>query len=171
MPLNPKEEAAIPKFSSKSFTCRAYILHNHPSFHNPNPETEPRAHSVIRAMASIGALIFCTACGSLLDPNTGRTTHLTCSTCGTRNLDSSSKVVVTHSKPSAFPSTLRTRLRSDVQEMTEEDMQTEATIKHTCEKCGTEEVRYHERQLRGADEGSTIFYTCPGCGWRWNTNN
>ena len=126
---------------------------------------------VIAAMAAIGSLVFCTACGNLLEHNIGRKAYLECDICGTQNKDTSSKVVVTHSKPSAFPSTLRTRLRSDVQEMTEEDMQTEATIKQPCEKCGCEEVRYHEKQLRSADEGSTIFYTCPQCGHKWNTNN
>lgn len=85
--------------------------------------------------------------------------------------DTSSKVVVTSSKPSAFPSTLRTKLRSDVHEMSEADMQTDATIKQTCEKCGCDEMRYYTQQLRSADEGSTIFYTCPQCGHKWNENN
>lgn len=66
-------------------------------------------------------------------------------------------------------------------------MQTEATIRQTCEKCGREEVRYYTLQLRSADEGSTVFYTCE-CGHksvdtdvevepeltlrlRWSTNN
>lgn len=89
----------------------------------------------------------------------------------TSNSDTSSKVVVTTSKPSAFPSTLRTKLRSNVQEVSESDMQTDATIKQTCEKCGCEEVRYYTQQLRSADEGSTVFYTCPQCGHKWNTNN
>lgn len=87
------------------------------------------------------------------------------------DLDTSSQVVVTSSKPSAFPSTLRTKLRSDVQEVDGADVQMEATIKQPCEKCGCEEVRYYTQQLRSADEGSTVFYTCPECGHRWNTNN
>ncbi|KAK3681479.1 DNA-directed RNA polymerase I core subunit rpa12 [Vermiconidia calcicola] len=122
-------------------------------------------------MAAIGSLVFCTDCGNLLDANTGRKAYIQCDVCGTQNKDTSSKVVVTTSKPSAFPSTLRTKLRSDVQEVSEADMQTDATIKQTCEKCGCEEVRYYTQQLRSADEGSTVFYTCPQCGHKWNTNN
>lgn len=72
---------------------------------------------------------------------------------------------MTHSKPSAFPSSLRAKL-SEVQTLTEDDMQTDATIRQTCEKCGREEVRYYTQQLRSADEGSTVFYTCD-CGHKY----
>jgi DNA-directed RNA polymerase I subunit RPA12 len=77
-------------------------------------------------------------------------------------IDTSIKTIVTRSKPSAFPSALRAK-RSEVQTITEADMQTSATIAHTCEKCGRDEVRYYTQQLRGADEGSTVFYECD-CG-------
>jgi DNA-directed RNA polymerase subunit M/transcription elongation factor TFIIS len=100
--------------------------------------------------------------------------------------DTSSKTVVTHSKPTAFPSALRAK-RSEVQTLNDDDVQTSVLIEHTCEKCGREEVRYYTQQLRGADEGTTVFYQCD-CGHkyvngtnairclltialRWNTNN
>ncbi|KAI5362731.1 Putative Zinc finger, TFIIS-type, DNA-directed RNA polymerase, M/15kDa subunit [Septoria linicola] len=122
-------------------------------------------------MTAIGALVFCTDCGNLLDANTGKKAYIDCDVCGTSNKDTSSKVVVTHSKPSAFPSTLRTRLRSDVQEVSEAELSKEATIEQACEKCGHPEVRYYTQQLRSADEGSTVFFTCPNCGHKWNMNN
>ncbi|KAI6793564.1 hypothetical protein KC364_g12476 [Hortaea werneckii] len=122
-------------------------------------------------MAAIGSLVFCTACGSLLEPNTGHKRTIMCDVCSTENEDSYSKVVVTSSKPSAFPSTLRTKLTTDVQELSEADRKTDAVIKQACENCGHDEVRYYTQQLRSADEGSTVFYTCPNCGHKWNTNN
>ena len=85
--------------------------------------------------------------------------------------DTSSKVVVTKSKPSAFPSTLRTRLRSDLQDMGDEEIQTDAATQQTCEKCGHDEARFYTLQLRSADEGSTVFYTCQNCGHKWKDNN
>ncbi|EMF09707.1 uncharacterized protein SEPMUDRAFT_16755, partial [Sphaerulina musiva SO2202] len=118
-----------------------------------------------------GALVFCTDCGNLLHSNTGRKEYIACDVCGMQNKDTSSKVVITHSKPSAFPSALRTRLRSDVQEVSESDMQDAATINLPCERCGHPEVKFYSRQLRSADEGSTIFYTCPKCAYKWNANN
>lgn len=83
--------------------------------------------------------------------------------------DTSSKVIVTHSKPGAFPSALRAK-RSEVQALAPEDVQVDATIRETCPKCGREEVRYYTQQLRSADEGTTVFYTCE-CGNKWNDNN
>jgi len=76
--------------------------------------------------------------------------------------DTSSKVVITHSKPDAFPSTLRSK-RSEVQTITEEDQQTYAAVKEQCQRCGREEVKFYTQQVRGADEGTTVFYECD-CG-------
>lgn len=76
--------------------------------------------------------------------------------------DTSSKTIITRSKPTAFPSALRAK-RSEVQTINEADMQTHAVISERCEKCGREEVRFYTQQLRSADEGSTVFYECE-CG-------
>lgn len=133
-------------------------------------------------MAAIGSLVFCTDCGNLLDGSAGKQDAiLTCQVCGASCrgrlfplpqrtafltvADTSSKVIVTRSKPTAFPSVLRAK-RSEVQTITEADMQTRALIRQPCEKCGREEVRFHEKQLRSADEGSTIFYECE-CGHKY----
>jgi hypothetical protein len=42
------------------------------------------AHGVV-IMAAIGSLVFCTDCGNLLEPNTGRTAYIQCDLCGTQN--------------------------------------------------------------------------------------
>lgn len=47
----------------------------------------------------------------------------------------------------------------------------EATVKMTCDNCGNDEVTYYQKQIRSADEGTTVFYTCVTCGHKWNTNN
>ncbi|KAL9106426.1 MAG: hypothetical protein Q9187_008564 [Circinaria calcarea] len=122
---------------------------------------------VVRAavMSAIGSLVFCTDCGNLLDGSSGdEKAILTCEVCGTENTDTSSKTITTKSKPTAFPSALRSK-RSTVQTLTAEDVQTEATIRQTCPECGREEMRYYTLQLRSADEGSTVFYSCE-CGYK-----
>ncbi|CZR63254.1 related to DNA-directed RNA polymerase I A12.2 subunit [Phialocephala subalpina] len=114
-------------------------------------------------MSAIGSLVFCTDCGNLLDSSTGnKNTILVCDCCGAENKDTASKIITTSTKAASFPSLLRQK-RSAVQTVERSDMQNEATIAETCPMCGREEVRYSAVQLRSADEGSTIFYTCD-CG-------
>ena len=149
------------------------------------------------SMAAIGTLVFCTACGNLLDASSGNAKAiLTCNQCGTENqgkrmplpflplpplplsstllsfppsqpanhphLDIPFKTITTKSKPNAFPSLLRSKL-SSVQSLSAEDVETHAVIQETCPDCGRTEMRWYTQQLRGADEGSTVFYECE-CG-------
>ncbi|KAH7411159.1 transcription factor S-II-domain-containing protein [Cadophora sp. MPI-SDFR-AT-0126] len=121
-------------------------------------------------MSAIGSLVFCTDCGNLLDSSTGnKDTILVCECCGAENKDTASKTITTQTKPASFPSLLRQK-RSAIQQVDLSEMQSEAVIAQTCPECGRQEVRYTAVQLRSADEGSTIFYTCD-CGHKWNTNN
>ena len=80
--------------------------------------------------------------------------------------DTSARTITTRSKPSAFPSVLRSK-RSAVQTLTEEDVQKDAVIQQTCSECGSKEMRYYTQQLRSADEGTTVFYSCVVCGHRY----
>ena len=115
------------------------------------------------AMAAIGSLVFCTACGNLLEGSSGdRSVTLICEVCGTHNKDTASTSITTKSNPTAFPSALRAK-RSTIQNLTDEDVQKDAVIKQTCPECGRKEMRYYTQQLRSADEGTTVFYSCE-CG-------
>jgi len=80
--------------------------------------------------------------------------------------------IVTRSHPSAFPSVLRQKrqLVSHVNRKDEETME-QATIKEKCPGCGNEEMNFHTLQLRSADEGTTVFYDCPKCGYKFSQNN
>lgn len=92
-----------------------------------------------------------------------------CDDCSLYTKDTSSKVITSKSKPSAFPSALRSK-HSEVQSFNAEDLQVEAVIAKDCPDCGRCEMFYHTKQLRSADEGSTVFYRCE-CGYKENTNN
>lgn len=36
-----------------------------------------------------------------------------------------------------------------------------------CQRCGSNEIRWEEKQTRSADEGATVFCTCLACKNRW----
>jgi DNA-directed RNA polymerase I subunit RPA12 len=36
-------------------------------------------------------------------------------------------------------------------------------VERKCPKCGNDEMTYTTQQTRSADEGQTVFYTCPKC--------
>ncbi|PLB40990.1 zinc ribbon domain-containing protein, partial [Aspergillus candidus] len=67
----------------------------------------------------------------------------------------------------SFPSKLRDKLRSHTQEVTREAIASGPEIDLDYIKCPSKNVTYAQVQLRSADEGSTIFYTCLQCGHRW----
>jgi DNA-directed RNA polymerase I subunit RPA12 len=120
-------------------------------------------------MASVvGSLAFCDKCGNLLDPIGPADDSVRCACC---LLDIPVKglamvEVVTESRPSAFPSALRQK-RSVVKQRAVEEA---PTIQEKCPQCGREEMTFHTLQLRSADEGATVFYSCV-CGYRSRMNN
>ena len=126
----------------------------------------------IENMVAIGTLLFCDACGSLLPrviPGENKDDMIKCDDCFQYTKDTSSKVVTSKSKPNAFPSALRAK-HSEVQNVNVEDLEVESIAVRTCPQCGRKEMFYHEKQLRSADEGSTIFYRCE-CGHKETQNN
>lgn len=81
--------------------------------------------------------------------------------------------IVTRSHPSAFPSALRQKrqLVNTAAALGDDNKPQEATIKEKCPGCGNDEMNFHTLQLRSADEGTTVFYDCPKCGYKFSQNN
>ena len=124
------------------------------------------------AMVAIGSLLFCDACGSLLPriiASSDKEDLVKCDDCFQYTKDTSTKVITSQSKPSAFPSALRSK-HSEVQSVDAESLQVEAVIAKDCPDCGRTEMFYHTKQLRSADEGTTVFYRCE-CGYKETQNN
>ncbi|OJJ36508.1 hypothetical protein ASPWEDRAFT_107014 [Aspergillus wentii DTO 134E9] len=106
---------------------------------------------------------FCSDCGNLLDNSPQDT--LECELCGrVAKNDALSHTQVAVSEN--FPSRLRNKVKSYTQEVTRETIGSGPKIEVDCVKCPSKDVTYSQVQLRSADEGSTIFYTCLKCGHR-----
>eukprot|EP00939_MAST-03C_sp_MAST-3C-sp1_P000495 g495.t1 len=46
-----------------------------------------------------------------------------------------------------------------------------ATVKEQCPVCNHDRASFFTMQLRSADEGQTVFYTCLKCEHKWRLNN
>ncbi|KAI3403470.2 RPA12 [Candida oxycetoniae] len=123
-------------------------------------------------MSVVGSLIFCTYCGNLLDSHSS-TSNIECQICSASypKSDFVNLQVVTKSSDDAFPSKLKSARSVVKTSLKKDELDEGATIKEKCPKCGNEEMQYHTLQLRSADEGATVFYTCTNCAYRFRTNN
>jgi len=58
----------------------------------------------------------------------------------------------------------------DVQQVKEKPKTKRATVKENCPRCNNDTMTFYTLQLRSADEGQTVFYDCPRCGYSYSTN-
>ncbi|BGP50266.1 DNA-directed RNA polymerase I core subunit rpa12 [Rhodotorula kratochvilovae] len=118
-----------------------------------------------------GSLIFCSRCGTLLDLS-GDEDQLVCDGCGQVE-DAGAyegKVITTKSNPAAFPSSLR-QLKTSLVKDSGDVEKKKVYVDETCEKCGEKQMSVKTMQLRSADEGATVFYSCEKCGYQTRLNN
>lgn len=122
------------------------------------PATKPAARK--------SRIKFCPRCGSVMYPKVKDGRHiLFCPRCGyeldagdeaieayrvKRRVEHSPKEKIIVVDPDNMPSTA-VLLKGQV----------------VCPKCGSDEVYFWMMQTRSADEPSTRFYRCKGCGYTW----
>ncbi|RVD92144.1 DNA-directed RNA polymerase I subuni [Tubulinosema ratisbonensis] len=93
--------------------------------------------------------MFC-SCGSVLLIPTASEKY-TCKTCNKKNKFEKNKLKFI-------------KIYDDPKEKCDEVV--DPKIKRICENCGEKEMAFKSVQLRSADEGQTIFYSCNTCGFR-----
>jgi DNA-directed RNA polymerase I subunit RPA12 len=78
----------------------------------------------------------------------------------------------TTSRRTDYPSALqRKRDNFTTLEISQAVANSQQITNEECPQCHHPELQFREVQLRSADEGTTVFYTCAECGHRFNTNN
>lgn len=105
-----------------------------------------------------GELDFCPECGNIL-PVPGRKSTITCPRC-------SFEIPVQEFTGQVIKSSVvfnpLDQTSSTVDN--EEDAELKGpVIDRRCSRCNKEGMVYHTRQMRSADEGQTVFFTCTHC--------
>ncbi|KAG2361905.1 DNA-directed RNA polymerase I kDa polypeptide [Suillus spraguei] len=118
----------------------------------------------------IGSLLFCPHCGTLLSPPKDDEKTVICEQCSYEEPASSYEniEITTRSHPEAFPSALRQKRKTQTKVHQGKVL---PKVSEKCPACGHLEAYYEEKQMRSADEGSTILYTCVSCKHGWRVNN
>ncbi|XP_066138760.1 DNA-directed RNA polymerase I subunit RPA12 [Euwallacea fornicatus] len=110
---------------------------------------------------------FCSDCGAILPPlrDIGDVTCYTCSKVFIPDIliDRNSAVHYT-----IHFNSQSTRLGQQIDREGEEEG---PVVERKCPKCGNEKMSYATLQLRSADEGQTVFYTCTKCKFKESENS
>ncbi|XP_064649392.1 DNA-directed RNA polymerase I subunit RPA12-like [Lineus longissimus] len=107
-----------------------------------------------------GDITFCPECGTIM-PNPGLADVVTCSNCKFQLDVIEYDGVEIHSKVVFNKRKTQTSSALDDEEASKGPL-----VDRQCSKCGNEGMTFSTRQTRGADEGQTVFFTCPRCGFQ-----
>ncbi|KAG5876198.1 hypothetical protein JTB14_001941 [Gonioctena quinquepunctata] len=115
---------------------------------------------------------FCPDCGSILPPlrEKGGVTCYACSKVFLEDAgevfgDSKVKYTIHFNSREAKKKNIKEEMRN------EEDADDGPVVERMCPKCGNDKMSYATLQLRSADEGQTVFYTCTSCKYKESENS
>lgn len=115
---------------------------------------------------------FCDECGELLDFELIKDENIICQRCG-------GEIALGVIKEHYIETTDtydQSRLWVNKLKNKEDKLRAQQKVKRTvisdkCPKCGYGQMYYYTIQIRSADEGSTVFYECVKCHFKYNQNN
>ena len=100
-------------------------------------------------------LSFCSQCKNILTLSCQDSYFFECKPCG--NYIESAPKTITNKKTYIKPS-IQSKNKTQNQSLGDAPI-----IDYDCEKCGHNKARFITIQMRSADEGQTIFYSCTKC--------
>jgi len=110
-------------------------------------------------------IAFCSACGALLPslPESGNT--VTCRACRF-----ASPIDSFVGRQTSYTIVFNKREHAPTKK-NDEDEDGGPTVERICPKCGHDKMSYAAVQLRSADEGQTVFFTCLKCKYKESENS
>jgi len=113
---------------------------------------------------------FCPKCKNLIMVRVNGTGH--CSNC---SFQCQSDVLVRKEIVATSQRSMPQRWLESAEEkkkrLKKKDEADQATVSEQCPKCNHDRASFYTMQLRSADEGQTVFYTCLKCSHKWRVNN
>ena len=115
---------------------------------------------------------FCIDCGDLLDFEIINNNSVKCQKCGGETeLDNIKNHYIETNDKYELSKIWMNKLKNKEDKLREEQKNERTIIDEKCPKCGNGQMYYYTMQTRSADEGSTIFYECVKCHYKFNQNN
>ncbi|XP_072379945.1 DNA-directed RNA polymerase I subunit RPA12 [Diabrotica undecimpunctata] len=117
---------------------------------------------------------FCPDCGSILPPLQA-TGGVTCYACSRVFLEDAEEVFgnskVQYTITFNSREAKKKNLKEDKRQKENDDDDEGPVVDRKCPKCGNDKMSYATLQLRSADEGQTVFYTCTKCKYKESENS
>uniref|UniRef100_A0A182QE25 DNA-directed RNA polymerase subunit n=1 Tax=Anopheles farauti TaxID=69004 RepID=A0A182QE25_9DIPT len=110
---------------------------------------------------------FCPDCGSIL-PLLKMYNKVTCYVC--RNEFDSPAFGTMETEYTVHFNSYENK-KSDQAKRTEDTAADGPIVNRQCPKCGNDQMSYATLQLRSADEGQTVFFTCTKCKFKMSENS
>lgn len=125
------------------------------------------------ARAFTGEVHFCPSCGTLL-PALPPVGHVRCLACRYEvRIESFSAVTTAYTVKfnQRDAHDQRRKKRAGAHAQDSDDEADGPTVERRCPKCAHEKMSYAALQLRSADEGQTVFFTCLKCKYKESENS
>ncbi|CAH1963332.1 unnamed protein product [Acanthoscelides obtectus] len=114
---------------------------------------------------------FCSDCGSILPPLREKG-GITCYSCSSAYSANDLEVIgQSRVKYTIHFNSRDSKKKTMKDPKDEEEAEEGPVVERKCPKCGNEKMSYATLQLRSADEGQTVFYTCTKCKFKETENS
>ncbi|XP_047000167.1 DNA-directed RNA polymerase I subunit RPA12 [Schistocerca americana] len=114
---------------------------------------------------------FCSECGSIL-PDLGSSGGVTCYTCkkeyGPEVFGAMETSYIVHFNNLDDYAAVKAKKK---EQKMQDDEAAGPVVERKCPKCNNDKMSYTTLQLRSADEGQTIFFTCTKCKYKETENS